>query len=71
MKMVESEDDLKYIRFKLEPTYSCYLCEWEGSDKEIGKEKKVDHKERDYNTLYCPKCGNQLLHTEYQKVYYG
>lgn len=68
---LNTEDDLKYVRFKLETTYSCYLCSWEGSDEVVAKEAKIDDKGRDYNSLYCPKCFNNLLHTEYQKVYYG
>lgn len=61
----------EYIRYKLEPTYSCYLCEWQGADEEIGHEHKVDDKGRDYDSLYCPNCANRLLNTVYKKVYYG
>lgn len=71
MIKVKDESDLRYVRFKLVPTYSCYLCGWEGGDKEIVKEAKADDKGRDYDSLYCPKCLNNMLSTEYQKVYYG
>lgn len=70
-KCIKDGLGLGYIRFKLESTYSCYLCEWQGSDEEIGREHKVDDKGRDYDSLYCPNCTNRLLNTKYQKVYYG
>lgn len=42
----------------------------------MGEEHKIDEDGRGYVdnkycSLYCPKCFNELLSTEYQKVYYG
>lgn len=76
MLLVNEESDLRYVRFKLEPTYSCYLCKWIGGDTEIGREHKTDTENRGYfnnkyYSLFCPKCFNELLVTEYQKFYYG
>ena len=68
---VKNEGDLIYIRYKLDPTYYCYLCKWEGGSEDIGREHKTDEKGSPYDSLYCPNCTNYLLHTEYQKVYYG
>lgn len=70
-KYIKDRLGLEYIRYKLVPTYSCYLCEWQGTDEEIGHEHKVDDNGRDYDSLYCPNCTNRLLNTKYQKVYYG
>lgn len=74
--IIKKESDLKYVRFKLEHTYSCYLCGWVGGDNDVGKDNKIDEDGRGYVdnkycSLYCPKCFNELLSTEYQKVYYG
>lgn len=69
--MNKTELDLRYVRFKLVPTYSCYLCRWQGSSDDIGRNSKKDEHGQHYDSLYCPKCSNDLLSTQYEKVYYG
>lgn len=60
----------EHRRFRYSTTYSCYMCQWSGVDDEVGAESKVDDKGRDYRSLHCPKCLNELLCTEREKVYY-
>lgn len=48
-------------------TYTCYRCSWSGQDDAVGKLKGEDE-EGEFDSLYCPKCHNQLLLTEYEKV---
>ena len=62
--------DLEHVRFKLEHTYSCYVCRWAGGDNEVGEEYK-ESEQGNYRSLYCPNCFNGLLSTESKQVYYG
>lgn len=75
MITIKTESDLDLVRFKLENTYSCYSCKWEGGDVEVGREAKTDkgkgYVDDVYYSLYCPKCHNQLLSSESKRVYYG
>ena len=43
--IIKKEADLKYVRFKLEHTYPCYLCEWVGDDNEVREE----HRENEHS----------------------
>ena len=68
--IIKKASDLEYVRFKLEHTYSCYVCGWVGGDNEVGEEHK-ESEQGGYCSLYCPKCFNKLLSTESKKVYCG
>ena len=68
--IIKKASDLEYVRFKLEHTYSCYVCRWAGGDNEVGEEHK-ESEQGGYCSLYCPKCFNKLLSTESKKVYCG
>ena len=68
--IIKKETDLAHVRFRLEHTYSCYVCRWVGGDNEVGEEHK-ESEQGGYYSLYCPKCFNRLLSTESKQVYYG
>lgn len=68
--IIKKASDLECVRFKLEHTYSCYVCGWVGGDNEVGEEHK-ESEQGGYYSLYCPKCFNRLLSTKSKKVYCG